>query len=136
MWSCSPALLNSNEAYLRMKTLLVTLQPFTVQFSKEQITFYTLLNHFAKGFQKTFLVEYLYVAASGIQTSVFAERLLQLHMILKKLLFLFKSTDLTGLNCFKAGYEAGHSRFVTLDALRNITLCKMHLYCRVALQHY
>ena len=95
-----------------MKTLLVTLQPFTVQFSKEQITFYTLLNHFAKGFQKTFLVEYLYVAASGIQTSVFAERLLQLHMILKKLLFLFKSTDLTGLNCFKAGYEAGHSNRV------------------------
>ena len=77
-----------------MKTLLVTLQPFAVQFSKEQITFYTLLNHFAKGFQKTFLVEYLYVAASGIQTSVFAERLLQLHMILKKLLFLFKSTKL------------------------------------------
>ena len=92
-----------------MKTILVALQVFTVQLSKEQITFYTLLNHIAKGFQKTFLVEYLYVPASGIQTSVFAERLLQLHMILKKPLFLFKSTDLTGLNCFKVGYETGNS---------------------------
>ena len=57
-------------------------------------------------------MEYLYVAASGIQTSVFAERLLQLHMILKKPLFLFKSTGLIGLNCFKTGYEAGHSNRV------------------------
>ena len=59
-------------------------------------------------------MEYLNVAASGIQTSVFAKRLLQLHMILKRPLFLFKSTGLTGLNCFKTGYEAGHSnRFLT-----------------------
>ena len=65
-----------------MKVILVVLQAFTVQVSKEQITFHTLLNHFAKGFQKIFSVEYLYAAASGIQTSVFAERLLQLHMIL------------------------------------------------------
>ena len=53
-------------------------------------------------------MEYLYVAASGIQASVFAEKLLQLNMILKKPLFLFESTGLTGLNCFKAGFKAGH----------------------------
>ena len=58
-----------------MKTILVALQAFTVQLSWEQITFYTYLNHFAKGFHKAFLVEYLYVTASGIQISVFAERL-------------------------------------------------------------
>ena len=29
-------------------------------------------------------------------------------MVLKKPLFLFESTDLTGLTCFKAGYEASH----------------------------
>ena len=167
-------------------------------------------------------MEYLYGAASWIRASVFNERLLQLHMILKKLLFLFKSTDLTRLNCFKTGYEAGHSNrvltrgqsgrpkfkenkyyevlwrnhklsniwneiqslllmsltksffdksrrrhrplvksllkqpasclactwirpvrpvntamiFVTIDALRNITFCKVQLYCGAVLQHY
>ena len=167
-------------------------------------------------------MEYLCVAASWIRTSVFTERLLQLHTILKKLLFLIKSTDLTGLNYFKAGYEAGHTNrvltrgqsgrpkfkknkyyevlwhnhklsniwneiqslllmsltksffdksrrrhrplvksllkqpasclactwirpvrpvntamiFVTIDALRNITFCKVQLYCGAVLQHY
>ena len=145
-------------------------------------------------------------------------------MILKKPLFLFKSTDLTGLNCFKVGYETGNSIrvmtrgqsgrpkiknnkfyevlwrnqklskirneiqslllmsltkrfllmsltkpayrplvksllkqpascpactwirpvrpvnivmiFVTIDALRNITFCKVRLYCGAVLQHY
>ena len=91
MWSCSAVLLNSNEAYLQIKTTLVALQAFTIQLSKEQITFYTLLNQFAKAFKKTFSVEYLYVVASGIQASIFAEKLLQLHMILQKPLFLYNS---------------------------------------------
>ena len=42
-------------------------------------------------------MEYLYISVSRIQTSVFAERLLQRNMILKKLLFLFESTGPTGL---------------------------------------
>ena len=33
-------------------------------------------------------------------------------MILQRLWFLFKSTGLTGLNCFKTDYEAGHSNRV------------------------
>ena len=60
------------------------------------MTFYKLLNNFAKVCQKFFIAEYLYVAASGVQISVFAERLLQIHMILKKSLCLFQSTGLTG----------------------------------------
>ena len=36
-------------------------------------------------------MEYLYVVASGIQASIFAEKLLQLHMILQKPLFLYNS---------------------------------------------
>ena len=90
-----------------MKIILTALEAFTVQLKYERITFYTLLYSFAKDYQKRFLVEYLYVGDSGIQASAFAERLLQLNMILKKALFLFESTGLTGLNRFKTGYEAG-----------------------------
>ena len=109
-WSCSTALLNIIETYLRLKKH----SPYKL--TKTELFFIHFSIILQKVVRKDFQWNTSMLLLLEFKQVLLLKDTLQLNMFQEKPMFLFEITDLTGLTCFNAGYEAGHfNRVLTRD---------------------